>query len=73
MNLLLSVSTFGIGFVTRPLGAIVVGGLADRRGRRAGMMVSLGLMGLGSLIIAVLPTYRQHRPLPRPACWCWPA
>ena len=57
VNLLLSVSTFGIGFVTRPLGAIVVGGLADRRGRRAGMLVSLALMGLGSLIIAVLPTY----------------
>ncbi len=59
VNLLLSVSTFGIGFITRPLGAIVVGALADRRGRRAGMLVSLALMGLGSLIIAVLPTYRS--------------
>ncbi len=57
VNLLLSVSTFAVGFITRPLGAIVVGALADRSGRRAGMLVSLALMGLGSLIIAVLPTY----------------
>ncbi|MGI4744578.1 MAG: MFS transporter [Janthinobacterium lividum] len=59
ISLLLSVSTFGIGFVTRPLGAFLVGRLADRRGRSAGMMVSLGLMGLGSLMIAVLPGYRS--------------
>ncbi|MCQ8240487.1 MFS transporter [Rhizosaccharibacter radicis] len=57
LSLLLSVSTFGIGFVTRPLGALLIGLLADRRGRRAGMSVSLGLMGLGSLMIAVLPPY----------------
>ncbi len=57
VSLLLSVSTFGVGFLTRPLGALVVGLLADRHGRRAGMMVSLGLMGLGSLMIALLPGY----------------
>ncbi len=56
-SLLLSVATFGIGFVTRPLGALAVGLIADRRGRRAGMMVSLSLMGVGSLMIAVLPGY----------------
>ncbi len=59
VNLLLSVSTFGVGFLTRPLGALRVGLLADRHGRRAGMLVSLGLMGLGSLMIAVLPGYRS--------------
>ncbi len=58
VSLLLSVATFGIGFVTRPLGAVLVGLLADRSGRRLGMLVSLGLMGLGSLMIAVLPGYR---------------
>jgi MFS family permease len=57
ISLLLSVATFGIGFVTRPLGAVLVGLLADRSGRRVGMLVSLGLMGLGSLMIAVLPGY----------------
>ncbi len=59
VSLLLSVATFGIGFVTRPLGAVLVGLLADRNGRRLGMLVSLGLMGLGSLMIAVLPGYRS--------------
>ena len=57
VSLLLSVATFGIGFVTRPAGALLVGLIADRRGRRAGMLVSLSLMGLGSLLIAVLPGY----------------
>ncbi len=59
VSLLLSVATFGIGFVTRPLGAVLIGLLADRNGRRLGMLVSLGLMGLGSLMIAVLPGYRS--------------
>ena len=58
LSLLLSVSTFGVGFVTRPLGALLIGAYADRRGNRAGMLLSLGLMGLGSLMIALLPSYR---------------
>ncbi len=57
LSLLLSVSTFGVGFVTRPLGALLIGALADRRGNRAGMLASLALMGLGSLIIGLLPGY----------------
>ena len=58
LSLLLSVSTFGVGFITRPLGALLIGAHADRHGNRSGMMLSLGLMGLGSLMIAVLPSYR---------------
>ena len=57
MSLLLSVATFGVGFVTRPLGALVIGRLADRHGRRPAMMLSLTLMGVGSLAIAALPTF----------------
>ena len=57
LSLLLSVSTFGVGFVTRPLGALLIGALADRRGNRAGMLASLALMGVGSLIIGLLPGY----------------
>ena len=57
LSLLLSVSTFGVGFITRPLGALLIGAYADRRGNRSGMMLSLALMGLGSLMIALLPTY----------------
>ena len=59
LSLLLSVTTFGVGFVTRPLGALLIGAYADRRGNRAGMLLSLGLMGLGSLMIALLPSYRS--------------
>ena len=58
LSLLLLVSTFGVGFVSRPLQALLIGAYADRNGNRAGMLVSLGLMGLGSLMIAVLPSYR---------------
>jgi MFS family permease len=58
LSLLLSVSTFGVGFVTRPLGALLIGAHSDRHGNRSGMMLSLALMGLGSLTIALLPSYR---------------
>ena len=57
LSLLLSVSTFGVGFVTRPLGALLIGSLADRRGNRAGMLASLALMGAGSLMIGLLPGF----------------
>src|SRR4051794_35778629 len=42
----------------RPLGGWLFGRVADRRGRRTAMLVSVGLMCAGSLLIAVLPTYR---------------
>ena len=56
-SLLLSLATFGIGFLTRPLGGLVLGAYADRAGRRAGMMLSLVLMALGSAALAVMPPY----------------
>ena len=56
-SLLLSVSTFGIGYFTRPLGALAIGAYADRRGSRPALVLSLALMGLATLTIAVLPAY----------------
>ena len=47
--------TFGVGFLMRPLGAIVLGTYADRHGRRAGLMLTLGLMSLGIILIAFVP------------------
>src|SRR5580704_19084385 len=47
-NLLLSVATFGVGFLTRPLGAIFIGAIADRVGRRAALNLSISLMALGT-------------------------
>ena len=46
-SLLLSLATFGAGFLMRPLGALVLGRLADRVGRRPAMLVSFSLMGAG--------------------------
>src|SRR5437762_7287386 len=47
LSTLISLATFGIGFVTRPLGAIVLGSLGDRVGRKPAMLISFVLMGLG--------------------------
>src|SRR6202166_2320322 len=48
---------FAIGFVMRPIGGWLFGHLADRRGRRKALMLSVLLMCFGSLVIAVTPTY----------------
>jgi MHS family alpha-ketoglutarate permease-like MFS transporter len=48
---------FALGFLVRPLGGILFGHLADRKGRRLSLMLSVTLMCFGSLIIAVTPTY----------------
>jgi len=48
---------FGVGFIARPIGAIVLGAYADQAGRRAALTLSLILMALGTLCIAVVPAY----------------
>ncbi|MEM5295837.1 MFS transporter [Burkholderia sp. JPY481] len=57
VQLMLAVGTFGVGFIMRPVGGIVLGGYADRAGRKAAMSLTLWLMTLGSGIIAFAPTY----------------
>ena len=56
-SLMLSLATFGAGFLMRPLGAIVLGAYIDHHGRRKGLLVTLALMGVGTLAIALLPGY----------------
>src|SRR5690349_17641975 len=56
-SLMLSLATFGAGFLMRPLGAIVLGAYIDHHGRRKGLMVTLALMSVGTLSIAVVPGY----------------
>ncbi|AVR29407.1 MFS transporter [Burkholderia thailandensis] len=58
-SLLLSVATFAAGFFTRPLGSIVLGVYADRRGRKAALNLTIMLMALGTGMIALAPTYAQ--------------
>jgi MFS family permease len=48
-------ATFGVGFIARPLGGAVIGAYGDRAGRRPAMTLAIGLMAIGSLIIAVTP------------------
>jgi metabolite-proton symporter len=57
LSLMLSLATFGAGFLMRPLGAIVLGAYADRHGRRAGLLLTLGLMSVGIVSIACMPSY----------------
>src|SRR5258708_4443834 len=57
-SLMLSLATFGVGFLMRPLGALVLGAYIDRHGRRAGLMLTLALMSAGTLSIACMPGYQ---------------
>ncbi len=56
-SLMLSFMTFGAGFLMRPIGAIVLGAYIDRYGRRAGLLLTLALMSIGTITIACLPGY----------------
>src|SRR5690349_6029814 len=56
-SLMLSLMTFGAGFLMRPLGALVLGAYTDRHGRRAGLMLTLTLMSIGIVSIACVPGY----------------
>ena len=56
-SLLFTFMTFGAGFLMRPLGAIFLGAYVDQVGRRKGLIVTLGIMALGTLLIAAVPGY----------------
>jgi MFS family permease len=58
-SLLLTVATFGVGFVARPLGGVVIGAYADRYGRKPAMTLTIWLMAFGTGTIGLLPTYDQ--------------
>jgi MFS transporter, MHS family, proline/betaine transporter len=55
--LLLTFGTFGVSYLVRPLGALVLGAYADRAGRRAAMLLSIVIMTIGTGLMAVMPTY----------------
>jgi MFS family permease len=58
-QLLLTVASFGVGFIMRPLGGIVIGAYADRAGRKKAMTLTIFLMALGCATIAFAPAYAQ--------------
>nr|WP_311538716.1 MFS transporter [uncultured Bradyrhizobium sp.] len=56
-SLMLSFASFAISFFMRPLGAIFLGAYVDKKGRRQGLIVTLGIMGIGTAIVAFSPGY----------------
>lgn len=56
---MLAFATFSVGFIARPLGAVILGHLGDRKGRRATLIATLALMGLATTLIAFIPTYES--------------
>jgi MHS family citrate/tricarballylate:H+ symporter-like MFS transporter len=62
ISLILTLVTFGVGFLLRPIGAVVIGRWADRHGRRPAMMFSFALMGVSILGLALTPSYATIGP-----------
>src|ERR1700755_605102 len=56
-SLMLSLATFGAGFITRPIGGVVLGIYSDRIGRRPAMLLSFAMMGIAIVTISLTPSY----------------
>lgn len=57
--LLKTFAVFGVGFIARPLGAIVFGLIGDKFGRKLALMIAMPMMGVGTLIVGLSPNYEQ--------------
>ena len=57
-SLLASLAAFGAGFMMRPVGALVIGRMGDRLGRKPAMLLTFALMGLSMIGLALIPSYR---------------
>ncbi len=58
-SLLASLGAFGAGFLTRPIGAIVIGRFGDRAGRKPAMLLTFALMGLSIVGLALTPSFQM--------------
>src|SRR5260370_9902100 len=56
-SLLLTFGTFGLSYLARPIGGVMLGAYADRYGRKASLMVSIVMMTFGTLALALMPSY----------------
>ena len=56
-SLLLTLGTFGLSYLARPIGGVVLGAYADRYGRKASLMVSIVMMTFGTLAVGLMPSY----------------
>jgi MFS transporter, MHS family, metabolite:H+ symporter len=59
MGVILAMATYGVGYLSRPLGAFYFGRLGDRIGRKKVLFYTIALMGAATTLIGVLPTYDQ--------------
>jgi MHS family proline/betaine transporter-like MFS transporter len=57
VSLLLTLGTFALSYLARPIGALVLGSFGDRRGRKASLMLSISMMTVGTSLIAIMPPY----------------
>src|SRR5256885_3537604 len=48
---------YGLGFVARPLGGIVIGRIGDTHGRKTALLITIGMMAIGTVLVGILPTY----------------
>src|ERR1700760_1896926 len=58
-SLLLTFGTFGLAYLARPIGGVVLGAYADRHGRKASLLISIVLMTFGTCAIAVMPSFEK--------------
>ena len=59
IGIIVSLATFGVGYVARPIGAFVLGHWGDTRGRKNVLVLCMLLMGVSTFLVALLPTYQQ--------------
>ncbi len=59
MALVASLATYGVGYIARPIGALVLGHWGDTRGRKHVLLVCMFLMGISTMAVGLLPTYDQ--------------
>src|SRR6185437_12270963 len=57
MSLMLALGTYGVASFARPFGAVILGSYMDRKGRRKGLILTLTLMAVGTVSLALTPTY----------------
>ena len=57
LSLMMTLVTFALSYLIRPLGAVVIGSYADRAGRKSAMLLTIWLMMAGTLLISIMPTY----------------
>src|ERR1700757_3423041 len=56
-SLLLTFGTFGLSFLARPIGGLMLGTYADRYGRKASLLISITMMTFGTLAVALMPSF----------------